>query len=834
MKFLRGIFSVILVLAVFLASFAGSLYFFDQGTYSFENEDVAVFDEDSSRYYLQKAAKDIIFRLNCDKAGMFGYALVDEQGAAVQTKIRKTVNNSYDILPPPEGYIEGARYTLYLPDGVSFESEYLKDARSLVFSVEKKPVERYEFTDMVVRVDSTIGEVKGSKLDVRNFAVNAGEILFGQDENKEYVVYKITDIGADGMATVSCPAIDEIYSELEIYGEYLLSAEDIVINPELEAEIIKNYEQSAFFKALTQAAYADDEQPGTSAERRFEKTEFNIAHKPESNSVEIELTTTFEPGEDGLFGICTLKNQKVSFTLFAEIELSASCNIQGAENWDISVDNKTKFSWNFDISLLEEYEGEDELASLFSEDSKSAGLIDYKNNAAKLTEKLSKLTADVNVGEIELFEWIVQIPGVPGLSFVEEFKLCFESELVAEMDMDQSYETAYKVGASFADNELKSYSNRYRNIDELNLSMCGKANIKTGVKHVFKLALINSEIMYVKLEPQIGYYMDGFLTRPISGLDKTDKEIMEYIYLEQGLYVAAEIGARVNYLPGVWEKSFDILEEKFPFWKLGTENLAVGLSPSAENVLAINNIASAPEISFGYLDVGKGVYTSEKLPLNEIIFFTSDGTQLQLIDGKLQFADTVTADGVAVTAKYMHTNGKEYSVTFNVSAYDVFKDLADKTFVLSSGVGAWGTHFKLAEDGSFKGNYHDTDMGDAGKNYPQGTIYSCDFSGRFRLVEKMDEFTYKLELEYLNIDGPQSEKIENNVRIIPAEPHGLLDGKTFMLYTPGAPTSELPREYIDWVKVPNLWYDSAIPKKLPLYGIYNVEEQMGFFSTKAR
>ena len=51
----------------------------------------------------------------------------------------------------------------------------------------------------------------------------------------------------------------------------------------------------------------------------------------------------------------------------------------------------------------------------------------------------------------------------------------------------------------------------------------------------------------------------------------------------------------------------------------------------------------------------------------------------------------------------------------------------------SSGAGAWGTGLTLAADGSFSGEYHDSDMGDSGDDYPDGTVYLCNFPGSLRI-----------------------------------------------------------------------------------------------------
>lgn len=79
-----------------------------------------------------------------------------------------------------------------------------------------------------------------------------------------------------------------------------------------------------------------------------------------------------------------------------------------------------------------------------------------------------------------------------------------------------------------------------------------------------------------------------------------------------------------------------------------------------------------------------------------------------------------------------------------------FSDLSDRVFYFSSGAGAWFTELRIRGDGSFEGHYQDADMGDAGDDYPNGTLYYCDFYGTFDQLEKLDDFTYKMRLSYIS------------------------------------------------------------------------------------
>lgn len=154
----------------------------------------------------------------------------------------------------------------------------------------------------------------------------------------------------------------------------------------------------------------------------------------------------------------------------------------------------------------------------------------------------------------------------------------------------------------------------------------------------------------------------------------------------------------------------------------------------------------------------------------------------------------------------------------------------------SSGVGAWGSEILIHADGSFTGLYHDENANESGEEYPNGTIYSCGFSGKFTMPEQINEYTYSLKLERIEIDNENAEEvIIDGVLFKQAYPYGLMNSDDsdyatdFLLYTPNAPTLKLLEEedFISW------WPDrfgADINGTLNVYGLHNVETGDGFFS----
>ena len=77
---------------------------------------------------------------------------------------------------------------------------------------------------------------------------------------------------------------------------------------------------------------------------------------------------------------------------------------------------------------------------------------------------------------------------------------------------------------------------------------------------------------------------------------------------------------------------------------------------------------------------------------------------------------------------------------------DLFRQLNGKLFEFSSGAGGWSTELTMGENGTFTGVYHDSEMGETGDNYPDGTVYLCSFHGQFTDPVQVDEYTWTVKV----------------------------------------------------------------------------------------
>ena len=158
-----------------------------------------------------------------------------------------------------------------------------------------------------------------------------------------------------------------------------------------------------------------------------------------------------------------------------------------------------------------------------------------------------------------------------------------------------------------------------------------------------------------------------------------------------------------------------------------------------------------------------------------------------------------------------------------------FSDFRRLEFMFSSGAGAWATRLAIKEDGSFSGEYMDSDMGDNTQEYPGGTAYQCTFSGQFTQPAKVNDYTWTMRIErieYAHEVG--TEEIKDGIRYIYRDPYGLENAEDILIYLPGAPLSELPEEFISWVGY--YAYDDPENTELSFYALYNETMQYGFMS----
>lgn len=158
-----------------------------------------------------------------------------------------------------------------------------------------------------------------------------------------------------------------------------------------------------------------------------------------------------------------------------------------------------------------------------------------------------------------------------------------------------------------------------------------------------------------------------------------------------------------------------------------------------------------------------------------------------------------------------------------------FAEFRTWKFEFLSGAGGWATYLTIEEDGSFFGEFFDGELGIAGEDYPNGTMYQCHFQGRFTQPIKVNEYTYSMKIAEISYENePGTEEIINGMRYCYTTPYGLDGAEDILIYTPKAPLSELSEEYRSWVRY--LDHSETGATELSFWGLYNVKEECGFGS----
>lgn len=150
--------------------------------------------------------------------------------------------------------------------------------------------------------------------------------------------------------------------------------------------------------------------------------------------------------------------------------------------------------------------------------------------------------------------------------------------------------------------------------------------------------------------------------------------------------------------------------------------------------------------------------------------------------------------------------------------------------MFASGVGGWGTLLTLQPDGSFTGNYSDSEMGSNASDYPNGTCYISEFEGQFTDIQQISDYAWSMKLEHLSTaKKPEETWIEGGVRYIASESYGVVGGEEFILYAPGISADELPAECRSWWPDAYHWRNGR-QEKLEGWALYNVNTGQGFFT----
>lgn len=154
---------------------------------------------------------------------------------------------------------------------------------------------------------------------------------------------------------------------------------------------------------------------------------------------------------------------------------------------------------------------------------------------------------------------------------------------------------------------------------------------------------------------------------------------------------------------------------------------------------------------------------------------------------------------------------------------ELYQKIDGMQFVFSSGAGGWATCLEVRADGSFVGDYHDSEMGLSQEGYEYGTCYACDFKGKFDTPVKVNDHTYSTKVIQLEMEKEAgTSEIIDQVKYEYTDPYGINLGQEILIYLPSTPVSELSEDVKVWMRC------EAGQQELEKYALYNVEDKEAF------
>ena len=253
---------------------------------------------------------------------------------------------------------------------------------------------------------------------------------------------------------------------------------------------------------------------------------------------------------------------------------------------------------------------------------------------------------------------------------------------------------------------------------------------------------------------------------------------------------------------------------------LGVKAVASGIgSATSASIAAKTSIPLIAKIAIGVVGVaiiGAGVFGSVKL------------------FGNRDKSETNNASAIESTVE----ESTEESLENNLQGFSVVPGFPEDSVFLEGNAGGSMTKINLHKDGKFDGEYINTENGTVGDDFPNGTIYKCDFTGEFNNLEKVDEYTYSMKLTELKYDDVGQETINDGIRYITTNPEAFRNkfvvneiekferAENFSLFLPGRKDDDLENSLAEGFPDYAVNIDNGTFKK---YMIFNNEAHYIFW-----
>ncbi len=492
-----------------------------------DSSDYLVQYEDDS-YYLMKANADIKFNVSSEDKEI-KYKIVDENDKEIESNVSKNKKNY--VIASNKDYEAGKTYKITL-ENAKFTDEKLKDIKTLYFTIVRPNSNTQVLNDNVIKVDSNI-ITKVNKDDnyytiTSNKEFKKDDVLYYQNKD-EVIAFKVLELKKEDnnyIIKTSAPTLEELFKDLDIYGEFNLKLNDFISNEELKDYIKISIAKNGLLDHIIPNVYAED------------ILDIDI-ETGKDGSAKVKVSINLEHGNKSIFK-SALENHDMKLDLELIIKLKAHCDITLFKH-DIGARLDVDINTDFNINPIENEEYKFNFEEDVNDDiSVKAGLFkDILNNAKKDSSKETTL-----IGKT-----FVPTP-ILGLTVDLKIDLLKELELILKADLN----IKNNFNILFGHNNKGFYKNFDFSVKNSSYDVLGKAEAKLGLTP--RVSINFCRVMEVGVEAPLGIYADG----QINYMNSSNKDQIDG-KMEIGAFVSAGVYAETHFIVAKVEATF---EKKLP------------------------------------------------------------------------------------------------------------------------------------------------------------------------------------------------------------------------------------------------------------------------------
>lgn len=483
---------------------------------------------DNGDYYLMKVNEDIKFEVSSEEETV-KYKIVDENDKKIESNVTKD-NKNY-VISANKNYEAGKTYKITLENAI-FTDEKLKDIKTLYFTIVRPNSNTQVLNDNVIKVNSNV--ITKINEDDNYYTITSSKEFKNDDilyyQNKDQVIaFKVSDIKKEKdnyIIKTNAPTLEELFKELDIYGEFNLKLDNFVSNEEL-----KDYIEVA----IVENGLLDSIIPSVNAEDIFDVD----VNYQKDGSAKVLVSINLNHGNKSVFKN-TLENHDMKLDIELIVRLKAHADITLFHH-DIGASLDIDINTDFNINPIEN----EEYKFNFDENIND----DLNIQVGLFKDALTNAKNDTSKDDITLGKMIIPTP-ILGLSVDLEMDLIKELELVLKADF--KFQNNFNI--LFGHNDKGFYKNFDFSVKDSSYDVLGKAEAKIGLNP--KVNINFCRIMEAGIEAPLGVYADG----QINYMNSSNKNQIDG-KMEIGTFVNAGLYAETHFIYAKVEATY---EKKLP------------------------------------------------------------------------------------------------------------------------------------------------------------------------------------------------------------------------------------------------------------------------------